>query len=135
VPLPENTPKGRKIKLAIAIANGASISEWASENDVPRRTAYRWASDPKVRAKVASCRHLALDRAIGQMASNVNTAADGIQKLAEGAVSESVRLSALRTIFSNMMAVSEFADLQVRMTQLEEQLGERARATDTGQAV
>jgi hypothetical protein len=31
------------------------------------------------------------------------------------------------------MAVTEFADLQVRMTQLEEQLDERARAGNTGQ--
>ena len=101
------------------------VSKWASENQVPHRTAYRWANDPKVRAKVDRCRRRALDRAIGQMASNVNSAAEGINSLATNAVSESVKLAALRTIFSNMMAVSEFADLQDRMTQLEEQLDER----------
>ena len=134
MPLPENSPKSQKTKLAIAIANGVKVSKWASENQVPHRTAYRWANDPKVRAKVDRCRHRALDRAIGQMASNVNSAAEGINSLAKNAVSESVKLAALRTIFSNMMAVTEFADLQVRMTQLEEQLDERARAGNTGQA-
>ncbi len=132
--LPENSPKSQRTKLAIAIANGAKISTWANANKVPLRTAYRWARDPGVRAKVDSCRHRALDRAIGQMARNVSFAADGITQLAKGAVSESVRLAALRTIFSNMMAVSEFADLQLRITQLEEQQNERARVGSTGQA-
>ena len=79
-----------------------------------------------------ACRNLALDRAIGQMANKVNTAADGINTLAMTAASESVRLAALRTIFTNMMAVSEFADLQVRMAQIEERLDERARAGNHG---
>jgi hypothetical protein len=133
MPSAENSPKSQKTKLAIAIANGVKISKWASDNQVPHRTAYRWANDPKVRAKVELCRSRALDRAIGQMAHNVNFAAEGINTLARGAVSESVKLAALRSIFSNMMAVTEFADLQVRMTQLEEQLDERARAGNTGQ--
>ena len=54
--------------------------------------------------------------------SSVNWAADGIAKLAENAASESVRLAALRAILSDMMAVSEFAGLEDRMTQIEEQL-------------
>ena len=68
------------------------------------------------------------------MSGSVNWAVKGIRTLAESAQSESVKLAALKTIFSNMMAVSEFAELQHRMTQLEEQLNERAIAGDTGQA-
>ena len=46
----------------------------------------------------------------------VTWAADGIAKLAENAESESVKLAALRAILSDMMAVSEFAGLEDRMT-------------------
>ncbi len=131
---PEKSPQSQKTKFVSAIAKGVSIREWAKKNEVPERTAYRWASDPRVKARVDKCRRRALDRAIGHMSHKVNWAARGITKLAKNAVSEPVRLAALRTIFSNMMDVTEFADLQDRMTQLEEQLHERERAGRTGQA-
>jgi hypothetical protein len=121
MPSPENA-QSRKTQLALAIAHGTSVAAWARKNNVPRRTANRWASEPKVRAAVESCRHRALDRAVGRMAKSVTSAADGIAKLAKDAVSESVRLAALRAIFSNMMAVSEFAGMEQRMIHIEEQL-------------
>ena len=132
---PENPPQRQKSQLAIAIASGTSVTKWAKLNNVPLRTAYRWARDPDVRDKVDKCRRHALDRAIGTFSRRVNWAARGITKLADAATSESVRLAAFRTIFSNMMSVSEFAELQDRMTQLEEQLDERERAGHTVQAV
>ena len=101
---------------------------------MPKRTAYRWAREPKVRAAVERSRRRAVDRAIGRMSHRVTWAAEGIAKLAESAASESVRLAANRAIFSDMMAVSEFADLEDRMTQIEGQLNERERAGRTGQA-
>ena len=64
------------------------------------RTAYRWASDPKVRDKVETCRRRALDRAIGHLSHKVNWAARGITKLAKEAASEPVRLAAYKTVFS-----------------------------------
>jgi hypothetical protein len=131
---PENPPQSQKTKLVCAIAKGESVRKWAKDNEVPERTAYRWASDPQVQARVQKCRRRALDRAIGHMSDRVNWASRSITSLAEHAVSEPVRLAALRTIISNMMAVSEFAELQDRLTQLEEQLHERERAGHTGQA-
>jgi hypothetical protein len=118
------SPKGL---LALAIAQGKSIADWAIKNDVAERTAYRWARDPKVRAKVASCRRHLVDEALGVMSSQVTKAAAGIATLSENAVSESVKLAALRAIFSNMMAVSEFSTLEERMTRIEERLDERDR--------
>ena len=59
-------------KLALAIAEGTSIALWAKDNGVPRRTAYRWAKEPKVQAVVAFCRRGAVDRAIGRMARSSN---------------------------------------------------------------
>ncbi len=64
--------------------------------------------------------------AIGRLAKRATWAADGIVKLAENAASESVRLAALRAVLSDMMAVSNFAGLEERMTKLEEQLHDAA---------
>jgi hypothetical protein len=122
--LEDSSPRPKGL-LALAIAQGISIADWAKKNNVAERTAYRWARDPKVRAKVASCRRHVLNEALGLMSSHVTKAAAGIAALSENAVSESVKLAALRAIFSNMMAVSEFSSLEERMTLIEERLDER----------
>jgi hypothetical protein len=124
LPTAENS-KTRKSQLALAIAQGTSIAVWARKNDVPDRTAYRWASEPNVRAAIDSYRRRAIDR----LAKRVTWAADGIAKLARDAASESVKLAALRAIFSNMMTVSEFAGLEQRITEIEEQFHERTEST------
>ncbi len=111
------------------IAQCASIAMWSRKNGVPDRTATRWATEPKVRAKIKTYRRRALDRAIGRLAARVTWAADGIVKLADEANSESVKLAALRSIFSNMMSVSKFTGLEDRVAEIEEQLNERTGST------
>jgi hypothetical protein len=124
-------PQGQKTSLALAIAQGISVAAWARQNEVPKRTAYQWSKQPKVRAAVESFRSRAVDRAIGRMARNATWAADGIVKLAKDADSESVRLSAFRAILADMMAVSHFAGLERRMTQIEEHLRDRTDNPDS----
>jgi hypothetical protein len=117
--MPGERSRSRKTDLALAIASGTSVTAWARGNHVPRRTAYRWSGEPKVPAAVESYRRRAVDRAIGRMARRVTRATDGIAKLAKGAESESVKLTALRAILSDMMAVSQFAGLEQRITENE----------------
>jgi hypothetical protein len=110
-----------KSKLAAAMAEGKSSAEWASANGVADRTAQRWANEPEVRAEVECFRRGALDQAVGRMSQRVAWAIEQIAGLAENARSESVRLAALRSILSDMMAVSDFAGLEERIAKLEEQ--------------
>ncbi len=121
----EEQRQNLKTQLALAVAAGTSVCAWARAHEVPMRTAYRWANEPKVRGAVETFRRRALDRAIGRMTGRATWAVNGIAKLADSADSESVRLSALRAMLSDMMAVSEFAGLEQRMAQIEEQLRER----------
>jgi hypothetical protein len=116
-----------KMQLAAAIAQGTAVAEWAVAHDVPDRTAYRWAKEPEVRAEIESIRRRALDQAIGLMAQNAVWAVSGIVELGDSAESESVRLSALRAIMSDFVSISNFAGLEVRMAEIEEQLHERNR--------
>ena len=66
----KNRARRRDRRRAIAVA------EWASKNNVPKRTAQRWASEPKVRAEVEAYRRRALDRAVGLMSKRATWAAD-----------------------------------------------------------
>jgi hypothetical protein len=128
--MPEESPKGLKTQLALALAQGAKVSGWAHTNEVARRTAYRWASDPKVRRTVEAIRRRAIDRAVGLMAAHATSAAKGIVALAQSAQSESVQLSALRAILRDMMSVSRYTGLEARMNQIEEQIFERTGNAD-----
>ena len=128
--MPEEVCLDKKTSLALAIARGQSIDAWANKNDVPRSTAFRWASDPKVRREVEATRRRALGRAIGRLSSVAMKAANGIVTLAKGADSESVQLRAWRAILADQMAVSKFSDLEYRMAEIEEQLHDRTGHTD-----
>jgi hypothetical protein len=130
--MPEEVPQHKKTRLALAIARGESVAAWARQNEVPRRTAFRWARDPKVRLAVEAGRRRALDRAIGRMASLALKAADAIAQLGKGAESESVQLRAWRAILADQIAVSKFSNLEQRMVEIEEQL--IARTGHTGHA-
>ena len=128
--MPEEVRLDKKTSLIQSIARGQSIDAWAKKNEVPRSTAFRWASDPKVRREVEASRRRALGRAIGRLSSLAMKAANGIAKLAESAESESVQLRAWRAILADQMAVSKFSDLEYRMVEIEEQLHERTGYTD-----
>jgi hypothetical protein len=112
----------KKDSLALAVARGQSVLGWARKNGVPERTAYRWANDPQVRKSSELWRRNALNRAIGRMARRATAAVDGIERLAKGAESESVRLSAWRAILADQMSVAKFSTLEARMVAIEEML-------------
>jgi hypothetical protein len=89
--------------LALALAEGTSVSAWARANQVPVRTAFHWASDPKVRGLSQSVRRRAADHAAIQLSRRARWAAAEVAKLARDARSESVRLEALLFIISESM--------------------------------
>jgi hypothetical protein len=107
-------------ELAAALAAGNSCSEWARANGVSERSAQRWASDFEIRAEVEAYRRGNLEQAVSRMSLRADWATDQISKLAEGAKSESVRLAALRSMLSDMMAVADFSGLEGRIAKLEE---------------
>ncbi len=125
----EDVRNDLKSQLALLIARGKTITAWASENEVPLRTAYRWSREPQVRGEVQEWRRYVLDLAIGRLARLSLKATDGIAKLGESAESESVQLRAWRAILADQMAVAKFSDLEYRMTEIEEQISERTGHT------
>jgi hypothetical protein len=118
-----DTPEtGTKTELGLAIARGDSVASWALANKVPRSTAFLWAKDPEVRSVVEECRRRALDEAISRMTKHAKWAADIIISVAEDAQSDSVKLRAARAIFSDVIKVAKFSELEARITEFEEQL-------------
>jgi hypothetical protein len=121
----EEPRERNKLQLAVALAQGSSISAWARANNVPKETARRWAREPEVRAEIEAFRRDAIDRAVGVLAKHAGWAAVGICKLAGGAGSESVKLSALRAVLADVMSVSKYSGLEERMAGLEQHVREQ----------
>ncbi len=113
--------RGLKTELILAMAAGNPVAEWARANGVAERTAQRWASEHEVRAEVDAIRRSVIDEAVGRLSQRAGWAADAIGTLAEHAKSESVRLTALRSILSDVISVTHFAGLERRIAKLEEQ--------------
>jgi hypothetical protein len=99
----EGQRQNRKNKLVAAIAVGKPIAAWARENKVSRRTAYRWAKDPRVKSAVEARRRKAVDHSVGVLTGRLARAANCIAELGEYAESESVRLSANKAVYSTMI--------------------------------
>lgn len=111
--------RDQKAALALAIAGGSTVKAWARAHDVPERTAYTWARSPDVRKKVRSIQRRALQRAIGCLSRHAAAAAGKIAALAKGAASESVQLQAARAVLADLMQVSDYADHEQRIAELE----------------
>ena len=100
----EEARQNPKTQLALAIAQGISVTAWACANGVSRRTAFHWAKDPLVRKTVESCRRRMTEQAIRRLVKHTAGAADGIGMLAKVARSESVKLEEFRAILADMTA-------------------------------
>jgi hypothetical protein len=121
-----------KVELAFALAQGVSVTAWARARDVPRSTVYKWASEREVRKTVDACRRRMLDRAIGKLTKRSTWVVDRIAGIAEEAESESVRLRALRSMLSEMMAISKYSALEGRVADVEDKFD--AQTGDANQA-
>lgn len=133
-PTPEKPKRGNKWQLAEAIAAGAKVAPWARKNGVPRRTAYLWAKDPKVVAKVAELRRESTDQAVAILHKYAETAAATLVHLAASeASSEAVRLGAARAILAELRELGNFQELRLEIDALKARVArEEARRADRG---
>jgi hypothetical protein len=111
--------ENHKANLALAMAAGTAVPDWARANDVPSRTAYTWSRSPEVLDQVKLIRSQVLDRTAGRLSDNATAAADKIAKLAQEAASESVQLQAARAVLAELMTVSNYLAIERRLDELE----------------
>jgi hypothetical protein len=109
-------------QFAVAMAMGQSLSGWAKQNGVPRRTCYDWRKTEEYKVTVEDARRRTVDRAVGQFVRNLTKAVDPMLNVMRVAESESVQLHAARAVVEHLMKVRQHGDLEERMVQIESQL-------------
>src|SRR5262249_44487591 len=107
--MPKPNSENRKVQLALALAGGATVSDWAEKNNVSERPASRLAASPEAPDRVEAIRRDAFEQAVGRLSGNARGAAEQINRLAREANSEAVRLQASRAVLDELMTVSSYA--------------------------
>ncbi len=115
-------PLSKQDELAVAIALGKSIAVWARQNEVPKSTAYKWAKDLDVRRQADDCRRRYLERTLGWLSVHSMWAVKGFKQLGDSAESESVQLRARRAVLHDLLKVSDYANLEHRVAEMEEEI-------------
>ena len=115
-----NINKDKIESLAQALAVGDSVAAWAEAHHIPRRTAYRWATEAGVKAQVRGLRQGLVTDAVGKLADAATTAVDTLRGLLAEGQPATVRLGAARAILSALVEVQAHAELADRVTHLEE---------------
>jgi transposase-like protein len=111
----------QKEQLALHLASGEGVAEWARAHGIPDRTAYSWSRSPEVRDRTESIRRAVLAEAVKQLGAHAAAAAGQIVKLAENAQSEAVRL---RAVLAEFMSVSNYTSMAGQLADIERRLRE-----------
>jgi hypothetical protein len=131
-PMSKRNNESQKTALALAMAGGINVGEWARQNEVNKRTAYTWSRSDEVRDKIADIRRRAVDRAVGRLSRNATAASMIIIKLARKATSEAVKLQAARAILADLMVVSNYAAIEQRLAEVERRLQDSSQLPVAG---
>jgi hypothetical protein len=115
-----NINKDKIESLAQALAAGDSAARWAEVNDVPRRTAYRWAAEAGVKARVRGLRQDLVTDAVGKLADAATAAVDTLRGLLAENQAATARLGAARAILSALTELQTHTELAERLARLEE---------------
>jgi hypothetical protein len=120
--MPKRTNEDRSDLIALAMAQGIPIRQWAQEHKVHIRAAYRLAERPAVRAKTAEIRARMVDEAVGRLAEAATTAALTLWDLVGTERPDTVRLGAARALLSSLIEVQSHAEMSRRFAAIEKKL-------------
>jgi hypothetical protein len=119
----------QKDQLALHLASGGGVADWARAHDIPDRTVYSWSRSSEVRDRTESIRRAVLAEAVKQLGAHAAAAAGQIVKLAENAKSEAVRLQAARAVLAEFVSVSNYTSMAGQLADIERRLRERSTSS------
>ena len=111
--------------LALAMAQGESIADWAGRSGTNLRAAYRMAVKPEVRARASTLRGEMIDAAVGRLAESATEADATLRGLLGEDVADATRLQAAKAILSALVDVQVHAELGRRIEELELKISEK----------
>jgi hypothetical protein len=118
--------KGRRKadhQLLAALACGATVESAARQAGVSESTAYRRLADPIFCQQLQATRADMIQRTAGALTAAATEAVRTLLELQKAAAPPAVRLGAARSVLEIGIKMREAADLEERLSALEQQLG------------
>ena len=112
--------------LLMALACGATVDNAARQAGISKRTAYRRLADPAFGRRLQQMRGDMVSRTSGTLTAAAGEAVRTLLELLKNPTSSAVRLGAARAVLELGMKLREVAELEARLTVLEQHLGENA---------
>ncbi|MCA9109368.1 MAG: hypothetical protein KDA52_05445 [Planctomycetaceae bacterium] len=125
-----NSRQKRDDALVIALARGETIAEAARVSGWSERTVQRRLDTPYFIQQVRETRSAMVTRASGRLADAAEEAVRTLRDLLT-AESESVKLSAAKSILEMTTRFRDAAELEERLTRIEEKINERLNEIET----
>ena len=117
----------KKAKFVELLAEGKSPQEAGKKLGLSATTAWRWANDPEIKARLSDLQQERLKRAHGRLLKATETAIETLERLCHHK-SGYVAVQSARAILDLALKLSETLELQSRLEVLEEKL-ERLEAS------
>jgi len=111
------SPKAQR--MALALASGQTIAEWATATGTPLRTAQHWASRREFQDLVDEHQAQVVSTAVRKLAAGMTRAAERLLALVDSQ-DERIGLRAAIAVAERYEQLHMFADLMKRIEQLEE---------------
>jgi hypothetical protein len=109
-------------KLLMAFACGATVESAARQAGVSESTAHRRLEDPEFRQQLQALRADMIQRTAGALTAAANESVRTLLELQKAPSPPAVRLGAARSILEIGIKLREAADLEARLSALEQQL-------------
>ena len=109
--------------LLLALACGASVDQAARQCSLSTRTVYRRLADSAFRQQLQALRADLVQRTAGALTAAATEAVRTLLELQKPSAPPAVRLGAARSVLELGIKLREAADLEERLTALEQQLG------------
>src|SRR5262245_45422242 len=116
----ELTPQKRSLLEALLL--GASLTDAAEQAGCSRRTAGRWAAEPEFQAALKEAQTELHQRVLRALRSKGIRAVATLSRNLSREVQPSVQVRAAQVLLEQLMKQTEFAELEERLTALEEAL-------------
>ena len=123
-------PRQRRDELlVVALAKGESNVTAAKLGGCSLRTVDRRMADPTFRDEVQKVRNGLVATAAGRIAGLMDDATDALKELL-GSETEAIRLSAARTVFDVALRLKDCAELENRLSAVEETLNAQSQKSN-----
>lgn len=108
--------------LLLALACGATVEAAARQCGLSDRTVYRRLQDPEFKKKLENVRSDMIQRSAGMLTAAAGEAVRTLLSLQKEAIPAAVRLGAARAILEIGIKLRQMAELEQRLTELEERV-------------